>query len=117
MNIVLGKENVENIQDKHIILELDSFYLQGTKDPITAYGIVEKMPIEQIASADQFRELHNNMMKNYRLQNWQYVEDALEHLVGKWFGEYDSFYIEMSQRVRLLKEQDLGPDWNGILRK
>ena len=117
MNIVLGKESIEDIQDKHIILELDSFYLQGSDEPITAYGIVEKMPIEQIASADQFRELHNNMMKNYRLRNWQYVEDALEHLIGKWFGEYDSFYNELSQRVQSLKSQDLDPSWDGIIKK
>lgn len=117
MNIILGKENVENIQDKHIVLELDSFYLQGSSDPVTAYGIVEKLPIEQISSADQFKELHNNMMKNYRLRNWKYVEDALEHLVGKWFGEYDTFYNELSRRVQSLKEQDLGSDWDGIIDK
>jgi hypothetical protein len=117
MNIVLGKENVEQFQDKHIILELDSFYLQGSDIPITAYGIVEKIPIEQIASADQFRDLHNNMIKNYRLKNWKYVEDSLEHLIGKWFGEYDTFYNEISQRVSSLKKQNLSPEWDGIIRK
>jgi hypothetical protein len=117
MNIVLGKENVEELRDKHVVLELDSFYLQGADDPVTAYGIVEKVPIEQISSADQFCDLHNNMMKNYRLQNWKYVEDALEHLVGKWCGEYDTFYNELSRRVTSLKSQELDSEWNGIIRK
>ena len=117
MNIILGKENIEELQDKHVILELDSFYLHGADDPVTAYGVVEKVPIEQISAADQFRDLHNNMMKNYRLRNWKYVEDALEHLVGKWCGEYDTFYNEMSKRVKILSEQSLAKDWNGIIDK
>ena len=117
MNIVLGKENIQMFEDKHIVLELDSFYLQGVAQPVTAYGIVEKVPIEQISSADQFRDLHNNMMKNYRLKNWKYVEDALEHLIGKWFGEYDTFYNEMSSRIEHLKNQVLDEEWNGIIKK
>jgi len=117
MNIVLGKENIQSLQDKYTILELDSFYLPESEMPVTAYGVVEKISIDQIATIDRFRDLHNNMMKNYRLRNWKYVEDALEHLVGQWSGEYDSFYDEMSNRVRSLKNQNLPEDWNGIFDK
>lgn len=117
MNIVLGKENVEQLQNKHIVLELDSFCFGDSKDIVTAYGIVEKLSIDEISIAEQLQDLHNDMMKNYRLRNWKYVEDALEYLIGKWSGEYDTFYSEISQRVASLKTQDLPLGWDGIVIK
>ena len=59
--------------------------------------------------------LFKNLMKNYRLQNWKFCEDALEHLIGKWNGELDTFYKEISRRVTEYKDQDLGTDWTGVI--
>ena len=117
MNIILGRENVEQAQEKYTVLELDTLLINGAADPVTAYCLIEQIPIDQISNIDQFRDLHNNLMKNYRLQNWKYCEDAIEHLRGKWGGELDSFYTEMSQRISQLRQQVLDDDWQGILDK
>jgi hypothetical protein len=64
---------------------------------------------------EQFLELHKNLMKNYRLQNWKFCEDALEHLTGKWNGELDTFYNEVNRRIQLYKVNDPGPEWDGVI--
>jgi hypothetical protein len=55
------------------------------------------------------------MMLEYRQRNWNYCEQALEHLLGKWCGELDSFYQELSTRIAQLKETKLSDDWTGIV--
>jgi hypothetical protein len=117
MNIILGRENVEHAQEKYTVLELDTLLINGAADPVTAYCLIEQIPIDQISNIDQFRDLHNNLMKNYRLQNWKFCEDAIEHLRGKWGGELDSFYTEMNQRISQLQQQVLDDDWRGIIDK
>lgn len=115
MNIILGKNNVGDISDRYVVLELDTLIVPGHSLPITAYAVVERHPVTDMASIPQFQELHGNLMRNYKLRNWKYCTDALEHLLGRWNGELDSFYQTMSQRVSNLLENTPGDDWDGIV--
>jgi hypothetical protein len=117
MNIILGRENVEQAQEKYTVLELDTLIINGADDPVTAYCLIEQVPIDQIAGIDQFRDLHNNLMRNYRLRNWKYCVDAIEHLRGQWGGELDSFYFEMSERIARLQNEVLDTNWDGAIIK
>lgn len=117
MNIILGRENVEQAQEKYTVLELDTLIINGAADPVTAYCLIEQVPIDQIASMDQFRDLHNNLMVNYRKRNWKYCEDAIEHLRGKWGGELDTFYVELNNRIQDLKAKTLDESWTGSIVK
>jgi len=38
-------------------------------------------------------------------------------LRGKWNGEIDSFYDDITQRITELKEQTLSPNWTGIIER
>lgn len=115
MNIVLGEEHIKDLESKYVVLELDTFRVIGQLEPVTAYCIAENLAVGDIIQADKLRDLHNNLMKNYRLKNWSYCEQALEHLQGKWRGQLDSFYQSLSQRISDLREQKLDPQWDGIL--
>jgi len=117
MNIILGRENIEQAQEKYTVLELDTLIINGAADPVTAYCLIEQVPIDQISGIDQFRDLHNNLMANYRKRNWKYCEDAIEHLQGKWGGELDSFYTEINLRIKQLKQQVLDDSWTGTIIK
>ena len=117
MNIILGRENIEQAQEKYTVLELDTLLINDAADPVTAYCLIEQVPIDQIAGIDQFRDLHHNLMANYRKRNWKFCEDAIEHLRGQWGGELDSFYTEMSQRISQLRKQVLDDNWHGIIDK
>lgn len=115
MNVVLGYENVKDIDQKYVVLELDTIKISQDHDPVTAYCVIEHLPLTEIVSLDQFRGLHENLLKNYRKRNWKYCEDAIEHLLGKWNGEVDSFYHELKTRIDGLRDQLLDDSWNGVI--
>ena len=120
MNIVFAnRDDVLELGTKYIVLELDTMKLPNVDVPQIAWCVVgtDQLSLSDIGEGTNFQELHSNLMKNYRLKNWNYCIQALEHLKGKWKGELDSFYDEMSARVSLYQERDPGEKWTGVLIK
>jgi len=117
MNIILGREQALAAESKYVVLELDTFRLSPDADPITAYGLIEMFSLEELPKVENLRELHRNLMKNYRLQNWKFCEDAIEHLVDSWGGELKSFYQELSQRISGFKKNGTEKNWDGVISK
>lgn len=117
MKVIFGKQVADSLADRMTILELDTFFQPGLVDPITAYAVLENtsVPFPEIPVIEKQRELHNTMMLEYRQRNWNYCEQALEHLLGKWGSELDSFYQELSTRIATLKQTTLPSDWTGIV--
>ena len=113
MHIILGDQITKELEDKYIVLELDNFQIASQDQTISAYCVVENVPLEELPQADRFRDLHSEMIKNYRLGNWKFCEDALEHLQGRWNGEVDSFYQDLLTRiVSHKKDTNSLTDWN-----
>jgi hypothetical protein len=117
MNIIFGTEMAEQAQQRYTVLELDTLNLLPTDEVVTAYCIVETIPIEEMPAIESLKNLHSNLMAEYRKQNWRYCEDAIAHLTGKWHGELNSFYTELYQRIQSLKQKDLSADWTGRVDK
>ena len=117
MNIIFGTEMAEQAQDRYTVLELDTLNLVPTGETITAYCLVETVPITEMPAVASLQDLHSNLMTEYRKQNWHYCEDAITHLTGKWGGELNSFYTELYQRIQSLKQTDLPEDWTGRVDK
>lgn len=117
MKVIFGKDVVESIDNRMTLLELDTFFQPGLDKPVTAYAVLENtnIPVMEIPHMEKSVELHNTMMSEYRQQNWTYCDHALEHLLGKWGGEIDSFYNELSERIAKLKTVKLPNDWTGII--
>lgn len=115
MNIMFEDSITDDVKSKYTLLPLDTFYFADADKKSTAYCLIENTPIQEMFSVEQYRDLHQNLIKNYYLRNWNYCEQAVEQLMGRWNGEVDSFYIEMDSRVKTYKEQDPGPDWTGVL--
>jgi hypothetical protein len=61
--------------------------------------------------------MHVNLIRNYGQRRWNYCEQAIEQLMGKWGSELDSFYIELAARIANLKTQTLNDTWSGIIEK
>ena len=117
MNIIFGLKSVEAFEERYTVLELDTFLLQPTNEVVTAYCLIETIPIQEMPAVVSLKELHSNLMAEYRKRNWRYCEDAIAHLTSKWGGELDSFYGELLQRIMKLKQTDLPEDWTGQLEK
>jgi hypothetical protein len=112
------EESVTNdVKQKYTLLELDTFYFAESKSTSTAYCLIENIPLQEMFRLEEFLDLHKNLIKNYKLKNWKYCEDALPHLIGKWNGDLDSFYKNISDRVSQHKEQDLDEAWTGVINR
>jgi len=115
MNIIF-KNSIENIDEKYTVLDLDTFKLaDGSLH--TACCIVENIPIMELSQTENLKELHATLIKEYGQKNWAYCEQALEHLGGKWGGELDTFYQDLTKRIELYKDMDLDDDWSPIIVK
>ena len=115
MNIMFEDSITNDVKSKYLLLELDTFYFTDIDKNKTAYCLIESAPIQEMFNVEKNLELHKNLVKNYKLRNWKYCEDALEHLVGKWNGELDSFYKDIADRVEKNKTQNLDDSWTGII--
>jgi len=116
MNIMFASESdIAELKTKYTILELDTLRFLDSDVTQTAWCLIstDSVTLQDLPVLDRYQELHNNMMRNYKLKNWKYCEDAIEHLLGKWKGDLDSFYNEIANRLKTLKEQKLSADWDG----
>ena len=116
MHIILGDQITEELATKYIVLELDRFRQTGKDHAVSAFCLVENVPLSELPQADQFRDLHAQLIKNYRLGNRKFCEDALGHLMGRWNGEVDSFYQDLIQRLQDLPTDTTAPEWDPVLK-
>ena len=98
------------------MLDLDTFSLpDGTVH--TACCILENIPINELSITENLKELHASLILNYGQRNWNFCTQAIEQLMGKWGGEVDSFYTELSTRVAQYTKEEPPQGWNGIILK
>ena len=115
MNRIFGDNVAELAREKYTVLELDTFLIEGSDQTATAYAVVEKIPLQEMATLDRFQDLHQHLMKEYRKRNWEYCEDAIKHLQGRWNTELDTFYSDLYNRVQGLKSESLDDSWTGFV--
>lgn len=111
MNIILGQPTAESLSDRYILLPLDTFIIKGAPEPVPSYCVIENVPISELPQMQNYRDLHVKLMENYGRQNWNYCEQAIEHLLGKWNGELDSFYADLLARVGQHRSVPPGANW------
>jgi hypothetical protein len=115
MNIIF-KNNAKEIQEKYTVLDLDSFSSPDGSIQ-TACCVIENIPIMELSQTAGLKQLHADLIQNYGQKNWDYCEQAIEHLMGKWGGEIDTFYLELKTRIARLKTLDLDDNWSPVISK
>lgn len=112
MNVIFGDARNE-IPDGHTILELDTFRVPGSEQTITAYCLVEKVPLGEFATLENYRKIHEDLIRFYKQRHWDYCEHAIESLMGRWGHELDTFYSDLLKRV--IEHKAAPPDavWDG----
>lgn len=115
MNIIFGA--VDDLSDRFTVLELDTFKQNITADPITAYCVIDVIPLGDFPLADAHKKIHADLISAYKHKHWNYCEQAIEQLTGKWNGDLDTFYADLLSRVQEHQEHGVPDDWDGILLK
>ena len=116
MNIILGEEQANSLREKYTVLELDTFRI-GDSLPIKSYAVIENIPIPEMFNLESMADLHATMIEQYHQRNWKFCLDALEHLMGRWNGEIDTFYHDLLSRIEKVKDQNLDSDWTGYIER
>jgi hypothetical protein len=97
----MGQEIADQLRERFTVLELETF----TEDDqeVKAFCVVpaDKIPLGEMTILNQWTDLHANLIKEYYKENYQFCQDAIEHLMGKFGGELDTFYEEILSRIKL----------------
>jgi len=117
MHIILGVDQISQLEGKYTLLEVDKIQFDPESNAVQAYCVLENIPVDEIPKLEEFSQLHAKLMENYCKRDWNFCEQALEHLQGRWGGQVDSFYTEIANRIAKYKEQDLGNDWDPVIHK
>ena len=99
MNIIFGREQAANLAESYTVLELDTIRFGPGGTELTAFCVVESMPILKMPQLESMKNLHQNLLIEYRKRNWNYCTQALEHLRGFWGDEVDTFYDNLIGRI------------------
>mgnify|MGYP003635491174 FL=1 len=117
MNIIIDSGSIETYREKYTVLELDTIRILPENKEITAYCVVEVIPIMELPLTDSKKRLHASLMENYRKRDWNFCSQALEQLYGSWNKEVDSFYNDLRTRINFYMQQDPGAQWDGVVEK
>jgi len=115
MHIIFGESQALVLKEKYTVLELETFRVKDGL--IKTFCVVDQIPIEQITKIESMRNLHEQLIENYYKKDWNFCEQAIEHLIGQWGGELNTFYSFISNNVKAYKETDPGESWTGIVDK
>ena len=116
MNIIFGSTHVNQLAEKYVVLELDTFIV-GNSEPTTSYCVVEKIPLSEFNILESTKKLHSELIFSYRNRDWQRCEEIIELLMGKWNGELDSFYETLQTRIQDYRENPPDNSWTGTIFK
>lgn len=117
MNIIIEPENLDAFKERYTVLELDTIRILPENRLVTAYCVVEQMPLDEMEKIEGQQQLHANLIKNYKTRNWQATSQIIEQLTGCWGGELDSFYEEISKRLVNYTQQEPNESWDGTIKK
>ena len=116
MNIIFG-DSVNALPEHYTVLELDTFRTTDGDKTFTAYCVVEKLALDEFATIESYKKIHSDLIDAYRNQHWNYCEQAIAGLMGRWSGELDTFYMDLLGRVRQHKETGVPTDWTSTIVK
>jgi hypothetical protein len=100
MQIIWDKAAAEQMMKSHTLLELETFDVKGVAVKTWCVVPPEKIGLAGFATLDNLTQIHAAFIKAYYDQNYKLCEDCVEHLMGKFGGELDTFYEEIMSRIK-----------------
>ena len=99
MQIIWDPAAAEQLKNSHTVLELETFDVKGIRMPTYCVVPAEKIGLAGFATLEKNKELHSAFVKAYYDKDYKLCRDIVEHLMGKFGGELDTFYEEIMSRI------------------
>ena len=116
MNIIFG-DAINTVSSAHTVLELDTFKLMPSERLITSYCVIDNLPLAEFPRLDANKKIHQQLIEQYQLRNWEFCRSAVHSLTGCWNGDMDTFYQHLSERIDEYVETPPGPNWTPAITK
>ena len=117
MNIIFGTEQAEKLRERFTVLELDTFTFGNGGPDVTAYCVMEGIPMDRLPLIESWQRLHEALIKNYQQRNWAYCQTLIEQLTDAWNSEMNSFYDEIQVRLDRLILENPGEEWTPVIER
>ena len=99
MQLIFGKDNAEKIRKKYTVLDLETVERDGVRLEVFCLIPADKIGLTDLPQLDNWIKLHNDFLHGYHTQQYNYCRQCVEHLMGKFGGEVDTFYEEILKRI------------------
>ncbi len=99
MEIIFGRENAEQLREKYTVLDLETVEKDGVSLEVFCLIPADKISIADLPTLSQWVKLHNEFLHGYHTKQYDYCRQCIEHLMGKFGGEVDTFYEEILRRI------------------
>jgi adenylate cyclase len=108
--ILIAETTARLVEGHFLMRQLDVLKVKGKQIPMPVYEILDDLPGDPALQDRCVR--YAAAYAAYRTQQWDEAEAKLEELLLK--HPSDKPAAALLKRVRLMREMDLPPDWNGV---
>ena len=99
MDIIFGRENAERLREKYTVLDLETVTKDGVSIEVFCLIPAEKIGLPDLPHLESWVKLHHDFLNGYHNKEYTYCRECIEHLMGKFGGEVDTFYDEILRRI------------------
>lgn len=103
MEIIFGRENAEKLREKYTVLDLETVEKDGVSLEVFCLIPGDKIGMADFPTLAQWIKLHENFIAGLEKKEYDYCLQCIDHLMGKFGGEVDTFYEEILRRINKLK--------------
>lgn len=99
MQIIFNRQVADELRSRYTVLELETFDVEGQTLETFCVVPADKMNLAHLPNLESDIRLHENLIHELKNKNYKFCLDAIEHLMGKFGGELDSFYVIIQDRA------------------
>ena len=111
MNIIFG-DAINAVSSAHTVLELDTFKIMPSGQLVKTYCVINNIPLAEFSQLENNMHIHQQLIEQYRQQNWTYCQSAVHSLMGCWNCEMDTFYQHLASRIDEHVANPLDKNWD-----
>ena len=108
---IIGAETHRRTADDFFYLYLDNLQPKGKSTADAIYTVLRIRGDE--TAYYKSRETHDKMHQLYKEKKFDAAKILCDELKGSFDGQMDKYYDMWIERCDFMKQQDLGPNWNG----